>query len=249
MQHQTTLARHLLSIHTHPWQAESLWLHCPSSWSWRPCATACLPAAACSTHTPPSPPTPGIKHLCYLLLLLLLLWGAHVVSTCIESAVVLIQATCCNAFVPLDAIHEMLPCSGQIGFRICSNKAADGRALDTRVPRQAPPQRGDYPPLRWASPAPFMLPCSRSCSASHWCLARQYAPVLAVNYWSHSCMQLTLCTSDFLHDSTLLTGSQVRLTHSTSCPGCRYYNSQLHMTYSVLLQFAMEALANYMTHA
>ena len=43
-----------------------------------------------------------------------------------------------------------MPCSGQIGFMICSKKAADGSALDTRVPRQPPPQRGDYPPLRCA---------------------------------------------------------------------------------------------------
>jgi spermidine synthase len=52
--------------------------------------------------------------------------------------------------------------SGQIGFMICSKKAADGSALDTRVSRQPPPQRGDYPPLRYYNAqlhaAAFVLP-------------------------------------------------------------------------------------------
>jgi hypothetical protein len=54
-------------------------------------------------------------------------------------------------------VLEVVPCSGQIGFMICSKKAADGSALDTRVSRQPPPQRGDYPPLRCVNPAAVFI--------------------------------------------------------------------------------------------
>ena len=40
------------------------------------------------------------------------------------------------------------PCSGQIGFMICSKKSA-ADPLDSRVARQPPPQRADFPPMRW----------------------------------------------------------------------------------------------------
>ncbi len=39
-------------------------------------------------------------------------------------------------------------CSGQIGFMICSKAGRDGEKLDSRVARQPPPQRADYPALR-----------------------------------------------------------------------------------------------------
>mmetsp|Transcript_10139 Transcript_10139/g.30396 ORF Transcript_10139/g.30396 Transcript_10139/m.30396 type:complete len:315 (-) Transcript_10139:226-1170(-) len=52
--------------------------------------------------------------------------------------------------------------SGQIGFMICSKAGPNGEQLDSRVARQPPPQREDYPALRYYNQelhaASFVLP-------------------------------------------------------------------------------------------
>ena len=81
-----------------------------------------------------------------------------------------------------------MPCSGQIGFMICSKKAADGSALDTRVPRQPPPQRGDYPPLRCAGIHCFFRcrPCFDNYSIMQWHVAGQDTTAALI----HQCLSL-----------------------------------------------------------
>jgi hypothetical protein len=147
-----------------PPQAESLWLHLPiitelATMCHRVFAGGSVQYAYTTIPTYPRCCTmPAGRALeCFARVLL---GDPMVIETFIKSAAIPTHLAAADRQIASWSRDWCLPCSGQIGFMICSKKAADGSALDTRVSRQPPPQRGDYPPLRWAMPVTL---CGHSC--------------------------------------------------------------------------------------